>query len=128
MRVRIPADSPLDRPMIVLEADNDLEIVWLRGFADACHKAGGTQIGSHGGNPSEHRYSINLIPRYPSQAAPPRREPLTPEQIAEAQDMLPKVGEREDCYCSVKGSTLRALMGAAGITPDKGSEPPKEQP
>ena len=57
----------------------------------------------------------------PLYAAPPRRDPLTPEQIAEAQDMLPKVGEREDCYCSVKGSTLRALMGAAGITLDKES-------
>ena len=41
-------------------------------------------------------------------------------------ERIEKVGEREDCYCSIKGSTLRALMGAAGITPDKGSEPPKE--
>ena len=43
------------------------------------------------------------------------RKPLTDEQMAEALEALPKVGEKESCWVAVRGSTLRALLNAHGI-------------
>ena len=43
------------------------------------------------------------------------RKPLTDEQMSEALEALPKVGEKESCWVAVRGSTLRALLNAHGI-------------
>ena len=40
---------------------------------------------------------------------------MTPEQIAECLDALPKVGEPEDVFVCVKASTLRALLDTSTV-------------